>query len=343
MPGQCSGGDANRHACTLLGNFSLSGIGGPMQIKTDIDVGADGSGNAHLALAVDWQPQRAMLGGLTFQTDALNASSQSLGQFALQSQGSMQWSNRGGLFNSAGDFSHFRLQSSGDLIYRQGIAGAAELSFGNIVFDAAFTNGAAAGHAPAAGQIALNNGGLEFSAPYADIELTFDLAFKGAPTDFDVSGRDHLVRFGWQGGLINALQRLGSGGFGYATYMDGPNTFQDFDGSQTGARSQGLHLLSQWDFDSDFALILGEAAGNRTFVRFSDWRRFGNAPGSMFSFPVIFDVFQSGAGPTGLCAGSFTSGVPDQPSCIASGGEWLASDPPSSGDAAFGILLRRQV
>ena len=340
MPGQCSGGDANRHACTLLSDLSLSGVGGPMQIKTDIDVGGDDSGNAHLVLAVDWQPQRAVLGGLKFHTDALNASSQSLGQFALQSQGSIQWGNRGGLFNAGGDFGRFKLESSGDLIYRQGTAGAAELSFGNIVFDAAFTSGAAAGHAPAAGRIALNNNGIEFSAPYADVELTFDLAFKGAPADFDVTGRDHLIRFGWQGGLINALQRLGSGGFGYATYASGPNTFQDYDGSQTGMRSEGINLLSQWDFDSDFALILGEAAGNRTFVRFSDWRRFGNAPGSMFSFPVIFDVFQGGAGPTGLCAGSFTSGIPDQPSCMASGGEWLASDPPSSGDAAFGILLR---
>jgi hypothetical protein len=339
-PGQCSGGEVNRHACTLMTELSLTGVAGPMQVNTQVDVGGDGTGHAQLALSLDWQPQRAVLGGVTMETASFNASHQSLGQFALQTQGSMQWSNRGGLFNASGDHARFQLQSSGDLIYRQGAAGAAELSFGNLLFDVAFTNGAAGGHIAAPGRIALNNNAVEFSAPYADVELTFDLAFKAIPTNFDVTGREHLIRFGWQGGLINALQRLGSGGFGYATYMDGPSTFQDFDGSQSGTRSQGINLLSQWDFDSDFSLILGEAAGNRTFVRFSDWQRLGNAPGAMFSFPVIFDVLQGGVGPSGLCAGSFTSGVPDQTSCVASGGEWLDSDPPGVGDTAFAVLLR---
>lgn len=339
-PALCSGGDANRHACTIVSDVSIAGTSGPLQVQADLDVGSDSGGNTQMALSMQWQPLRTVLGGLTLNTASFDANGRSIGQFALQSQGSMEWSNRGGLFNSDGDYSGFSLQSTGDLVYRQGGPGSAELSFGNLIFNMAFSNGAAGGHQAAPGRIGLNNNGIEFSASYADVALTFDLAFKANAVDFDTAGRNHLMRFGWQGGLVNPLQRLGAGGFGYGSYMVGPNTFQDYDGSQTGSRSEGLNLLSEWDFDSDFALLIGEASGNGTFVRFSDWRRFGNAPGPMFSFPVIFDAFQGGSGPAGLCAGSFVNGVPDQASCIASGGEWLASNPPGAGDAAFGVLLR---
>ena len=347
--GSCSGGVANQHACTRINNLSLGGVGGDLYLRNEIDVGSNNGSDPYMALQSEWGqaaaggnpavPAQLVLGGLTFETPTLNASSRSLGQFALQSQGNMLWSNRAGLFNNAGDTAMFSLSSRGDLIYRQGDAGAAELSFGNLVFDMAFTNGAAGGHLPAAGRIGLNSSGIEFSADYADVELTFDLAFKANPTNFDTTGRSHLIRFGWQGGLVNARQRVGAGGYGYGTYMSGPNTFQDFDGAVTGNRSQGINLLSEWDFDSDFALVIGEAGGNRSYVRFSDWRRFGNVAGPMFSFPVIFDVVQNGAAPMGLCAGPFTSGVPDQTSCVGAGGEYFSSGL-SAGDAAFAVLLR---
>lgn len=347
--GACTGGVANRHACTQINNLSLQGVGGDLHIGATLDVGSTAAGDPYVALQSEWGraaqganpavPVRLGIGGLTFNTPTWNASANSLGAFALQSQGQMLWSNRGGFFNNAADYAMFNMSSRGDLIYRQGPAGSAELSFGDLVFDLAFTNGAAGGQLPAPGRIGLNNNGIEFSADYADIELTFDLAFKANPTNFDSAGRSHLVRFGWQGGLVNARQRVSSGGYGYGSYMSGPNTFQDFDGTVTGARSQGLSLLSEWDFDTDFALVIGEAGGNRSFVRFSNWQRFGNAPGPMFSFPVIFDVVQNGAGPAGLCAGPFTAGVPDQTSCQASGGEYFSSAL-SAGDAAFAVLIR---
>ena len=348
--GSCTGGVANQHACTRINDLSLSGVGGDLHLLSKIDVGANAAGDPFLAMQAYWGkaagedpavPVQLALGGLTFQTATLDASSRSLGQLALQSQGNMLWSNQGGLFNGAADTALFDLRSQGDLIYRQGDAGAAELSFANLIFDLAFTNGAAAGQLPAAGRIGLTEEGIEFGADYADVEFTFDLAFKANPTSFDTVGRSHLVRFGWQGGLINARQRIGAGGYGYGTYADGANIFQDFDG--TGAlansRSQGINLLSEWDFDSDFALVIGEAAGNRSYVRFSDWQRFGNVTGPMFSFPVTFDVVQAGAAPGGLCAGPFTSGVPDQASCIGAGGEFFSSGLPA-GDAAFAVLVR---
>src|SRR5690606_35669536 len=157
-------------------------------------------------------------------------------------------------------------------------------------------------------------------------DIDFDVAFKAAAGNFDVNGRSKLLHFGWHGGLVNPLWRIGAGGYGYGTYMNGANSFQDFDGSQgSTARSQGINLLTQWDFDSDFRLDLGEAGGNGTVASLSHWTRLGNAPGPMFSFPVIFDVLQGGAGPAGLCAGGFTSGVPaDAVSCTGAGGEWIS-------------------
>ncbi len=341
--GSCSGGIAGRHACTLANDIAIQGVGGDLAISAQLDAGADVSGDAYLALNAQWgsvaNPVSVEIGGLTFNTPTLNASARSLGSFGIQSRGDLTWVNRGGLFNNATQEATFNLQSTNDLIYRQGPAGSAELSFANLVFDVAFTAGAAGGHAPAPGRVAITGNALELSANNADVDLTFDLAFKANPGDFDTVGRSHIVRFGWQGGLVNARQRVASGGYGYNTYTSGPNTFQDFDGAVSGTRSQGINLLSEWDFDTDFALILGEAAGNRSYVRFSDWRRFGGVVGPAFSFPVIFDVVQGATAPAGLCAGPFTSGVPNQTSCTASGGEYFASGL-AAGDAAFAVLIR---
>jgi hypothetical protein len=338
----CAGGVPNQHACTLIKDISIAGVGGDLEVGAELDVGSSG-GATYMAVQTRWgrpaAPIGAVLGGLTFNTSTRNASAQSLGSFALQSHGVASLINRGGLFNSGEDSALFNFHSEGDLIYRQGGPGAPELSFGDLLFRMAFTDGAAAGHNPAQGRVGVDGVGFLLAADHADVELTFDLAFKANPTNFDTSGRAHLLRFGWQGGLTNAMQRVGSGGYGYGTYMAGPNTFQDFDGSGITQRSEGLNLLSQWDFDSDFALIIGEAGGNRSYVRFSDWRRFGGVAGPMFSFPVIFDVLQAGAAPQGLCAGPFTSGVANESSCVGAGGQFISSGFPA-GEAAFGVLIR---
>lgn len=339
--GSCTGGVANQHACTLASDITLSGVSGPLNVTSEFDVGSDGMGNPYVSLFSQWDRQRLTLGGLTFNTPTVDASARSLGSFAIESEGSLAWVNRGGPFNSGDDYATFDLRTEGDLIYRQGGPGSAELSFANFTFDVGFTNGAAGGQQPAPGRVGIDQSGVFLSSNYADVELTFDLAFKASPTDFDTSGRDGLLRFGWQGGLANPVQRIGAGGYGYGTYLDGPNTFQDFDGAVTGGRSEGINLLSEWDFDSDFALIIGEAddGNDRTYVRFSDWQRFGDVSGREFSFPVIFDVLQNGAAPGGLCAGPFTAGVPDQASCQAAGGEYIPSGV-SAGDAAFAVLVR---
>lgn len=338
--GSCSGGIANQHACTQLQNVSLQGVGGALNQQWDLDVGSDGSDNPYLAISGNWTPQKFEIGGLTFNTAAENASTRSLGALALISSGQISLINRGGIFNTGGDFATLDLTTNGDLIYRQGNAGSAELSLANLMMAARFTNGSAAGQATSTGRVGIDSQGLLVSAPFADVDIGFDLAFKANPTDFDQTGRNNLLRFGWQGGLVNPVWRLQPGGFGYGSYLNGADTYQDFDGSQTGQRSQGISLYTEWDFDSDFSLSLGEAGGNGTIARFSNWQRLGAAPGPMFKLPIIFDVFQGGVGPAGLCAGSATSGVVDQTACTAAGGEWYGNDLPGANEAAFGILMR---
>lgn len=338
--GSCNGGTANQHACTQLNNVSLEGVGGALHQQWDVDVGSDGAGNPYLGLSGSWTPQKFEIGGLTFRTAADDASARSLGSLALISSGQFTLSNRGGIFNSGGNFASLNASMSGDLIYRQGAPGTPELSLANLLMAARFTNGAAGGQADATGRIGIDSQGFLLAAPFAQVDIGFDLAFKANPGDFDQTGRNNLLRFGWQGGLINPVWRLQPGGFGYNTYLNGADTYQDFDGSQTGERSQGISLYTSWDFDSDFSLSLGEAGGNGTIARFGNWQRLGNAPGPMFELPIIFDVFQGGVGPAGLCAGSATSGVVDQTACSAAAGEWYANDLPAANEAAFGILMR---
>lgn len=339
----CSGGTANQHACTLINDIRLGGANGTGSWSSSIDIDADtdAGGNAMIGLSGSWTPQRLVLGGVTLNTASQDASARSLGSFAIQSQGSFTYANRG-LFYSGANTAHLDLNASGDLFYRQGAAGSAELSFADFLMDVAFTNGAAGGHLASTGEVGIDGSGIFVRAPFMRADIDFDVAFKAAAENFDVNGRSKLLHFGWHGGLVNPLWRIGAGGYGYGTYMNGGNSFQDFDGSQgSTARSQGINLLTQWDFDSDFRLDLGEAGGNGTVASLSNWTRLGNAPGPMFSFPVIFDVLQGGAGPAGLCAGGFTSGVPaDAVSCSAAGGEWISSDGLGANEAAFAALIR---
>lgn len=331
--GACTGGVANQHACTLVNNLSLAGSGGPLHINAQLDVGASAlsAGNKGLNLTATWDPFLLTLGGLTIHTPTIDYSTRSIGTIGILSQGSLRFMGFNGVFNTAGG-ALLDFQSSGDLFLRSGGAGSPELSFGNFAFNNRFTNGAAGGQQAAPGTVAIDTNGLLITSPFADTDLLFDVAFKASPTNFDTTGRQSITLFGWTGGLVNPTFRVSPGGIGYGSYsttannLSGANlTYYDHTGTNGGgARTEGLNLSASWDFDSDFSWVIGQAGGNRTQVRFSNWRRLGTSPSPMLSMPVTFDVLQNNVGPAGLCfGGGFTAGAPVQASCTAAGGSWV--------------------
>ncbi len=347
--GACTGGTGNQHACTQLAATLASSDGNPLQASVMLD--AFGDTTPGLALQLDWQPLLLSLSGLTINTPTVNYSTRSLGNIGLYSQGHLDLVTQGGLFNSTGNHSLLDFAMTGDLIYRQGAVGSPELSFGNIDFGTRFTNGAAGGHASAYGTVGIDSQGLVISAPYTQTELTFDLMYKGSTgSAFDRSNRSPIMHFGWIGGLVNPLMRVSGGGAAYGTYAaTGQNvvnpatsyTFQNDTGRPGNARSEGLNVLASWDFDSDFAWVIGQAGGNQTQARFTKWRRMGPASATpMLSMPVTFDVLQNGTGSAGLCfGGGFASGAPVAASCTSAGGNWVAGGVPA-GKAAMAVMIR---
>lgn len=350
--GACSGGVVNQHACTIFSPGVYGINGNPLQINATLDAfGGNGAGTAPgLALMLDWQPLLLKSDRFTLNTPTANYSTSTLGNIGMYSQGHLHLINEGGLFNSSGNTAQFDFSTQGDVIYRQGTVGSPELSFGNFALSTRFTNGEAGGQLAAAGKVGITSQGLEISAPYTDTNLQFDLMFKGAPASaFDKNGRQGILHFGWLGGLVNPLMRVSAGGAAYGTYnsiANNPNgityAFQDVTGSGGNARSEGLNIFASWDFDSDFAWIIGQAGGNQTQARFTKWRRMAGVPAStpMLSMPVTLDVIQNNTGPAGLCfGGGFTSGVPIQASCTSAGGTWIAGGVPA-GKAAIATMIR---
>ena len=345
-PQSCAGGLLDQHACTRFAGISLVGLGEALNARLTLDVGGDGSGSAALALASEWNRSRLRIDDFNYSTGVYDASAagHSFGSLALDTQGRLDLVNIGGPFfmppTVAEGRARFNLDTSGDLFYRQGGAGSPELSLADMEFAVRYSTGAAAGHGEGDGVVALDEYGLLLAAPYVDMTLGFDVAFNASPSDFDVSGRESMLMTQWQGGLTNASLRIGGGGLGYGTYESGGVTWHDHRGLGGGARSDGLNILAEFDFDSDLAWVIGEAGGDRNRARLSDYRRLGNAPGPMLSMPVILDVVQNGVGATGLCAGGgFASGIPVQTSCESAGGVWLPTGV-AAGEAALAALIR---
>lgn len=335
-----SGGVADRHGCTILAP-RFEGSGGDLAISLSVDVGSN-AGIPSANLKLDWEPLLLSSNRLTLRTPNKDYDNNTLGQLGIRSKGHFHLTNTNGLFNATGNLAQFDFTSKGDMIYRQGAAGSAEISFGNFELSYRSTTGVVGGQTMGAGRFGITNDYIVASAPFMDMDLFFDIMYKKTPTNFDQTGRDPIIQFGWTGGLKNAELRMGTGGMGYGTYACGSYTCFDYDGSHGGGtRSEGLNLYGAWDFDSDFAWILGQAGGNRTQARFTNWRRMGNPsnPAPMLVMPVMLDVLQNNVGAGGFCFGNFTSGLPIQSSCTAAGGNWIPSSVPV-GDAAMAVMLR---
>ena len=163
--GTCSGGVTDQHACTQLNGLTLQGDGNPLSAQLQLDVGSDG-GVPLLALQYDWQPSLFTLDGMTLQTGTNPAyAGHSLGQVGLYSQGNLTLVNQG-LFSTNGQHANLDFSMTGDWIYRQGGAGSAEMSIGNLIIQNRFTNGPAGGHAPATGVIGIDSNGLLLEADH---------------------------------------------------------------------------------------------------------------------------------------------------------------------------------
>ncbi len=336
--GSCSGGVTDQHACTQLNGLTLQGDGNPLSAQLQLDVGSDGTVPL-VALQYGWQPSLFTLDGMTLQTGTSPAyAGHSLGQVGLYSQGNLALVNRG-LFSANSQHANLDFSMTGDWIYRQGEAGSAEMSIGNLMIQNRFTNGPAGGHAPATGIIGIDSNGLLLEADHTYTALEFDLMYKAAPTNFDRTDRQPLLYGAWLGGLKDARVRVSAGGVGYGYDGTAPNGNWDYAGSNT-PRSEGLMIQSQWDYDTDFQLRLGHADGDRTRMELVNWRRLGNSPGPMFAVDAILDVVQNNTGPAGLCfGGGFTSGQPDSGLCTSAGGGFHPTRV-APGESAFAVLLR---
>lgn len=337
-PGACSGGVADQHACTRLNGLSLQGDGNPLSAQLQLDVGSNGA-LPFLALQYGWQPSLFTLEGMTLETASNPGyATHSLGQIGLYSQGNLMLVNQG-LFNSNGQNANLDFSMTGDWIYRQGGAGSAELSVGNLIMQNRFTNGPAGGHAPASGIIGIDNNGLLLEADHTYTALQFDLMYKASPGNFDRAGRQPLLHGACLGGLKDARVRVSAGGLGYGYIGTSPNGLWDYAGINT-PRSEGLTIQTQWDYDTDFQLRLGHADGDRTRMELVNWRRLGNGTGPMFALDTILDVVQNNTGPAGLCfGGGVVGGQPDSGLCTGAGGVFHPTRV-AAGESAFAVLLR---
>ncbi len=273
-----------QQALTQLTDVSLTGDGTDLSASWVMDVGSDGT-DPLLSLQGQWGPTRLVMGGMNITTPT--NTTPSMGQAALYSQGSLNFINRG-IFDNDGNKARLAFDLTGDWIYRQGGPGSAEMSFGNLEFSNRFTTGAANNHAAGTGTFAIDNLGIKVASAFTESILQFDLMYNDSATDFDTSGRTAMMHAGWIGGLTDALVRVSPGGVGIDALSP---------------RTQGLNVLTQWGFDSDFILNLGHAGGNDTQLQFRDWRMLGNTVGPMLKMELALDVLQDGAGTGGLCFG----------------------------------------
>jgi len=326
--GTASGGDAP-HACTVFSDVQLQAQDG---ITLELDWGSDASGTPAIGMQLAWEKIRWQF-GLSYHSEYNDARQRSVGTFALDSSGSFGLINHGGLFNSGAQQAQLQWQHQGDLFYRQGEVGTPELSLGDLQFDLRFTQGAVNGQQLGWGTWGVDESGWFMRADHSVADIRFDVMFAQHPQQaWDKDERLALWRMGWLAGLTDAEFRLGSGGLGYGVV----GTLRDDDGQLTGVRSDGLHSLAKWNFDTDFALLLGQAGGNETQIWFNNWTRLGGPSASnttMFQWPMIFDVVHNYQG--GFCAGAGAM-IASAGDC---NGDWVPSVS-ASDESALGMFVR---
>lgn len=256
---------------------------GNAHVRTRFDVGAEAaapSGKPAVQVRSDWDRARLHIDSLNTGSPAF-----SFGQIAFDSAGTFMLSNRGGLLSSAGSAAEFEISiPDAELFFRQKTtANSPELLMENLTFLAAAT-GATVGS---------DVTGLLVAAPRVDWRLAFDLMYEGNPgAALTASATDRpMLHYGWEGVLTDFEYRMRPGGVWYGLSGAQHNTTN---------RSEGLNFALRWNYDPEFALLVGEAGetlATRTLLRFKNWKLM---PGATYAFnmpSVTLDVVRTGQGP----------------------------------------------
>jgi hypothetical protein len=329
--------------------LEMLGLGSePLFAEASLDVGSDGS-EAMVLMEGSWDDRLAYIDQWRLGDGQGANRSDSIGSLGVRTQGSLTLGNTGGFFNASGSEGRLGLSSDGAMYYRQGAKTEPELSFQNFSLDASFIDSAGD---PGTGTVGIDDSGVFLDADFMDLALFFDLAYAESPNPdtngngyFDPGAAERMILFGWEGGINNASLRLDAGGIGTGTYTQDGQEFFDYNGAQTGNRSEGLNISAQWDYSPDFAWRLGQASDTTEVeLQFTDWQRLGgtSSPESHdFNLSMILDTVTENHTPGGICFGGDlpTSGSLVQSSCTNVGGV-LEEIPIPAGERAFSVTMR---
>lgn len=300
-------GTANQGALST-NDMALNTLGAT-DFEVNLDLYTHSSGTPGGRLELLWDELALEIGGIYTYDSADTQSAFSGGEIGFFSSGGFTLVNQGGLFNANATDTEFDLRFStpsqpGDFILRQGGPGSPEFSFADANLTLTTTNCTVNNCT-----LGINSSGPFLSADTVNLDLNFDIRFKNAPTDFDRTGRDDLIKFGWTGGLSNFLMQ-----------MDG-----------TGITGSGLTFDVEFDYQSDFTLILGQAGIENARAEFKGYESLGTHADPIFRMPVTFDAVAAGTALEGLCFGNV-------PGCTPTANEELVNL--AVNQQALGVYIR---
>lgn len=268
-------------------NYDVASSTGDSRLEVDADFSA---GLGRLRVEASWDAALLEIGGIYTYTNAATPvkSTYSGGSIGFYSSGGITLENTG-LFNSTSTNAYLKIEFSesetGDFILRQGAAGSPELSFGNANLKLETTNCATTSDCT----IGISaTDGMFVNADTIDLDLNFDLLYKETPTDFDRTGRSDMIKLGWAGGLSNFSTSIGSAGI----------------------IGSGLNIDVEFDYQTDFKFILGQAGANNTRAEFKNFQALGVQVDPIFSMPINIDTIPAGSTLETVCFGAAVACTP---------------------------------
>ncbi len=352
---------------------SGSSLSGPFSVTTNFDVGSKGSTPA-LAINSSWTQTRVLVPTVLLLNASGTASTYGYGSVAMDSSGSLNFTNVGGLLNGSKMSPSTQLYltlgspqigmgntapgSYGQIYYRQGGVGSPEMIIDKLymatgfnpqvggVFGACGTTTSCGGTAAglAAGGFASGSTGLYLGSPKLDFNMTYVLAYRPSPssTGFTTatSGSDvieNLGTFGWTGSFDNAELLLSSGGMWADTGA--------YDPLNPSGRSQGLNIDFHANYDPNFNWVIGDGSGQEV-LDFGGWKNLTGATWGLNVPNLTMDVVNANQGVGGLCWGAQSYGVAS--GCTGSTTTWVNGGGSTSGSyldleptsTALGLAIR---